>query len=89
MILCDTGFIVAALVRTDDHHARAVRQLQSNTASLVTTWPCLTEAIYLVTSKGGALATEGTASTSRNWVHHATHAATRRCAESVSAYASI
>lgn len=58
-ILTDTGFIVAALVRTDNYHFRAVEVLKRTTGALVTTWPCLTEAMCMTATNGGANAQEG------------------------------
>jgi predicted nucleic acid-binding protein len=59
MILGDTGFIVACLVRTDQHHAEAIELLKRLSAPLITTWPCLTEAMYLTGSTGGSNALLG------------------------------
>ena len=58
-ILYDTGFIVASLVRSDNYHQRTVELLKHNSGQLVTTWPCLTEAIYLTANTGGVNAQEG------------------------------
>ena len=49
MNLTDTGPLVALVARTDSKHLECVaaaRQLP--TGPLLTTWPCLTEAMYLV-----------------------------------------
>lgn len=59
MILVDTGFIVAALVRTDNYHQRAVGFLKQSADTLITTWPCLTEGMYLTEANGGVTAREG------------------------------
>ncbi len=54
MILCDTGPLVALIDRDDQHHARGVAALATLSGStLVTTWPCLTEAMYLLGRAGG------------------------------------
>lgn len=54
MILTDTGPLVALINRNDPNHPRCVaatKQLPS--AALVTTWPCFTEAMYLLFRAGG------------------------------------
>ena len=52
--LCDTGPLVALVDRDDPHHARCVAALQTLPAQpLLTTWPCLTEAMYLLGRAGG------------------------------------
>jgi predicted nucleic acid-binding protein len=54
MILCDTGPLVAILDRRDSHHARCVAALdQIPAGEMVTTWPCLTEAMHLLGDRGG------------------------------------
>jgi predicted nucleic acid-binding protein len=52
--LCDTGPLVALVDRDDPHHARCVAALQTLPAQpLLTTRPCLTEAMYLLWRAGG------------------------------------
>lgn len=54
MTLTDTGPLVALINRNDPNHARsrdAVRMLPAG--SLITTWPCLTEAMYLLYRAAG------------------------------------
>ena len=54
MTLCDTGPLVALVDRDDPHHARCLAALQTLPAQpLLTTWPCLTEAMYLLWRAGG------------------------------------
>jgi predicted nucleic acid-binding protein len=54
MILCDTGPLVAILDRRDSHHARCVAALdQIPAGEMMTTWPCLTEAMHLLGDRGG------------------------------------
>lgn len=54
MTLCDTGPLVALIDRDDPHHPRCVIALGALPPSaLVTTWPCLTEAMYLLGRAGG------------------------------------
>jgi predicted nucleic acid-binding protein len=53
-MLCDAGPLVALVDQGDEHHVRcttALRQLPAT--SLVTTWPCFTEAMYLLGQRGG------------------------------------
>jgi predicted nucleic acid-binding protein len=56
--LCDTGPLVALIDRDDPHHARCVAALDRLPAgALVTTWPCFTEAMYLL-GRAGDLAAQ-------------------------------
>ena len=52
MILCDTGIIVASIRENDNDHARALDAVSRVRVSMVTTWPCLTEAFYLLGRSG-------------------------------------
>ena len=59
MTLCDTGPLVALVDRDDSSHARCVAALSTLPASpLLTTWPCLVEAMYLLWRAGGLPAQE-------------------------------
>jgi uncharacterized protein len=52
--LTDTGPLVALLNRNDPNHARCIDGTKPLPANpLVTTWPCFTEAMYLVFQAGG------------------------------------
>lgn len=53
MILCDTGIIVSALDPHDNDHDLCLDILKTVSAPLMTTWPCLTEAMYLVGARAG------------------------------------
>jgi predicted nucleic acid-binding protein len=53
MTLIDTGPLVALLDRGEAEHARVVETLGVLSGRLVTTWPVLTEAMYLVYRAGG------------------------------------
>lgn len=54
MILTDTGPLVALVNRNDPNHQRCLDVTKQLPATpLVTTWPCLTEAMYLVFQAGG------------------------------------
>jgi uncharacterized protein len=56
MILCDTGPLVALIDQDDAFHARCVAALSALPAEpLLTTWPCLVEAMYLLWRAGGFL----------------------------------
>jgi len=51
--LCDTGPLVALIDGDDEHHALCVEALQRLPPSpLLVTWPCLTEAMYLLWRAG-------------------------------------
>ncbi len=53
-MLIDTGPLVALLDRNDAQHTACLRILQGLAASsLLTTWPCFTEAFYLLSRVGG------------------------------------
>ena len=54
MILIDTGPLVTLLDKDDLHHAACVAASQRlPSGSLLTTWPCFTEAMYLLGEVGG------------------------------------
>lgn len=54
MTLTDTGPLVALINRNDPNHVRCVAAIkQLPYGPLVTTWPCFTEAMYLVFRAGG------------------------------------
>jgi predicted nucleic acid-binding protein len=59
VILCDTGPMVALFDEADAGHERCKAALSSLPPEpLVTTWPCLTEAMHLLSRVGGAPAQE-------------------------------
>jgi predicted nucleic acid-binding protein len=59
VILCDTGPLVALVDQDNSAHARCVAALNALPASpLLTTWPCLVEAMYLLWRAGGLPAQE-------------------------------
>jgi predicted nucleic acid-binding protein len=54
VILTDTGPIVALLDKDDSNHIACLTTAQRLSAKpLLTTWPCFTEAMYLLGSVGG------------------------------------
>lgn len=54
MILTDAGPLIALLDKDDGHHARCVAAGEAlPPGSLLTTWPCFTEAMYLLGGVGG------------------------------------
>ena len=48
MILLDTGPIVAFFDASDDYHESCIEMLKGINEPLITTWPVLTEAFYLL-----------------------------------------
>lgn len=54
MILLDTGPLLAILDRSDSQHGLCLATLsQFSDDVLTTTWPCFTEALYLLGRQGG------------------------------------
>jgi len=54
VILCDTGPLVALIDQSDANYARCLATLKTLPATpFITTWPCLTEAMYLLFRVGG------------------------------------
>ena len=53
MTLTDTGPLVALLSKRDAHHARCVDMMPQLSLPLITTWPCLSEAMHLLGRQGG------------------------------------
>ncbi len=54
MTLTDTGPLVALINRNDPNHAKCVAATKELPAGpLITTWPCFTEAMYLLFRAGG------------------------------------
>ena len=53
MTLADAGPLAALVDRRDQHHADAVEAADALVGPMVTTWPCLTEAMYLVGRASG------------------------------------
>jgi predicted nucleic acid-binding protein len=58
VILVDAGPLVALIDRGEPDHKRCAAALSGLTAPMVTTWPALTEAMYLVGGAGGWKAQE-------------------------------
>ena len=54
MILCDTGPLLAIIDKRDPDHRRCAEAFRGLTdRDLITTWPCITEAMYLMGMRGG------------------------------------
>lgn len=58
MILVDTGPLVALIDRSERSHARCVSALASASRPMVTTWPVITEAMFLLHDAAGWSAQE-------------------------------
>ncbi len=52
--LLDTGPLVALIDANDRHHEACREALTAVDGPLIATWPCVTEALYLVRRQGGA-----------------------------------
>ncbi len=48
VVLIDTGPLIAMVDKADPFHSRCVSAFRSLKASPLTTWPCLTEAFYML-----------------------------------------
>lgn len=51
MLLVDTGFLLALFDKKDRHHTQALAWAPSHAEGWITTWPVLTEAVYLLTTR--------------------------------------
>lgn len=58
MTLCDTGPLVALIDEDDRDHARCAALLPTLRLPLLTTWPCIAEAMHLLYRIGGYPAQE-------------------------------
>jgi uncharacterized protein len=56
VIICDASALIALINRNDSNHQGCVDILPQVSPPLITTWSCLTEAMYLLGSYGGWLA---------------------------------
>ncbi len=53
MILCDTGVLLCLIDSTQPKHTAYQNKIISLKKPLITTWSCLTEAMYLALHRGG------------------------------------
>ena len=53
MILCDAGVLLCLVDRTQSRHKAYKDAVLRLRKPLITTWPCLTEAMYLALHRGG------------------------------------
>jgi len=58
VILVDAGPLIALIDRGEPDHQRCVETLSELAAPMITTWPVLTEAMYLLGNAGGWKAQE-------------------------------
>ncbi len=58
MILTDAGPLIALVDEGDEAHSACTNALSRLTRPLVTTWPCVTEAMHLLNDAGGYFAQE-------------------------------
>ncbi len=58
MTLTDAGPLIALVDEGDEAHSACTNALASLTRPLVTTWPCVTEAMHLLNNAGGYFAQE-------------------------------
>ncbi len=52
-MLCDTSPLVALIRRNERQHLACRKVISSLRQPLITTWPCFTEASYLLSDRGG------------------------------------
>jgi predicted nucleic acid-binding protein len=58
-LLCDTSAIVSLILADDVNHVRCFNAVKDEPKTpMVSTWPCMTEAMYLLGREGGAVAQE-------------------------------
>jgi len=93
VILIDTGPLVAILNRDDPNHARCVETGNHlPPGPVITTWPCFTEAMYLVFRAGGYPAQAELwklRSTRKLILHDLAEAETNRMAEMMAKYSDL
>lgn len=53
MILCDTGVLLCLIDKDQSQHDDYSRAVTENREAIVTTWACVTEAMYLALGVGG------------------------------------
>ncbi len=51
--LCDTSPLVALINQRDNNYTQAVAALKPLKGTLITTWPCVAEAMHLLNNYGG------------------------------------
>ncbi len=53
MILCDTAPLFSLVDKSQPHYQAVKLYIKNNPCSLITTWACFTEAMYLCLRRGG------------------------------------
>ena len=93
MTRTDTGPLVALINRNDPYHAAALQAAAAlPVGPLVTTWPCLTEAMYLLGRAAGFAGQEalwGLIEADRLILHQPTEDEVRRMTELMRQYADL
>lgn len=53
MILCDTGVLLCLIDKDQPQHKKYVEAVAKSQELMLTTWACITEAMYLAYGAGG------------------------------------
>jgi uncharacterized protein len=90
--LTDTGPLVALVDKAQQYHGACVAALPSVSMPLITTWPCLTEAMYLLGRVAGWIGQErlwGLVTTKRMQLHTSTDSEFQRARSLMERYRDV